>query len=249
MKKKFFTGLAPLLLVIAACVMTPAPALGSAELVFPSCTAPACPHVYKNGTPETEGKKLRGIAWGTLTLKNTKLGETTCHNIFAGFGVNPAGGGRAEGKVQAFYPYECEDPTCAGGGGTLTVTAGKTLPWTALSEETAAKEFFGKVGFKGPTENKKANPLTEPGQAEFNINCTTIGNPDFFGVGYTKQLNNGITIGTIPGEAEIQPEEVNAALWRNFESELFEAGRTETKTPKLKGIGYGGQEQLEVHNP
>src|SRR5262249_30430094 len=112
MSKKLSLGLAPLL-VIAAFVMTPASALGSAEITWPSCTAPACPHVYKNGVIGQEGKLLRYISWAVSSLHNEKVGTVECHNVFAGNAVNPTGGGRAEGKVQAFFPYECNDPTCA----------------------------------------------------------------------------------------------------------------------------------------
>jgi hypothetical protein len=247
MKKKFFSGLAPLL-VIAACVMTPAPALGSAEIVWPSCVAPNCPHVYKNGTFQAEGKILRYIGWGVLKLANNKLGVSECRNIFAGFMVNPVMGGRAEGKVGAWYQYECTNPTCNAPG--LIVKPGNTLPWKAEIVENGSKEFFQKTGFKGPTEHKKANPSTEPGQAEFNLNCTNIANFDFFGVNYTKILNNGISIGTIPGESTTQHESMNFSNMRDFETE-GETGAVEPETinPGLKSEGFGAQELLEVHNP
>jgi hypothetical protein len=242
MSKKLSRGLAPLLL-IAAFVMTPASALGAAEITWPSCTAPACPHVYKNGTIGAEGKPVRWIAWGTSQLQNEKLGTVECHNISAGFAVNPTGGGRAEGKVQAFYPYECNDPTCATAIGEITVKAGSTLPWKAETVENAGKEFFEKTGFKGPTVNKKANPATEPGQVEINVNCTTIGAPDYFGVRYYKILNNGAGIGA-PGTWELQAE---GATGRNLESEseTFPLGAKEL----VKVMGYAAQELIEVKNP
>jgi hypothetical protein len=239
---KLSLGLAPLL-VIAAFVMTPASALGAAEITWPSCTAPACPHVYKNGTIGAEGKLVRWIAHGNSQLQNTKLGEVECHNIYAGFAVNPTGGGRAEGKVQAFYPYECTDPTCATALGELKVTNGSTLPWKAETVENAGKEFFEKTGFKGPTENKKANPATEPGQVDFNVNCTTIGAPDFFGVQYYKILNNGVSIGAVPDTWEGQAE---SATGRSLESEAFGPGETKKS---LAVMGYGAQELIEVKNP
>jgi hypothetical protein len=248
MSKKLSLALAPLL-VIAAFVMTPASALGSAEITWPSCTAPNCPHAYKNGNIQAEGKPLRYIGWGVVQLANTRLGLVTCHLILAGFAENPTGGGRSVGKVQAFDQYECEDPTCAGAAGELKVKTGSTLPWKAEVVENASKEFFQKTGFKGPTENKKANPATEPGQVEFNINCTTIGAPDFFGVQYYKILNNGVSIGVVPGQEQIQSEAANPANARNLESETFGPGENETGTPGLKVEGFGGEELIEVKNP
>jgi hypothetical protein len=206
--------------------MTPAPAPGSAEITWPSCTAPACPHIFKNGLISAEGHNLRYIEWGVFHFKNAKLGEAECHLILAGFAVNRTGGGRAEGKVQAFTPYECRDGACEGQLGEIKVNARSTLPWKAEVMENAAKEFFQKTGFKGPTENKKANPATEPGQVEFNINCTapSIGASDFFGVTNYKILNDGISIGSAPNGEETLAESANPANMRNLESETFGPG-------------------------
>jgi hypothetical protein len=256
MKKKFFSGLAPLL-VIAACVMTPASALGSAEISWPSCTPPACPHVYKNGLIGAEGAKVRGIAWGNLKLTNENLGEVECRNIFAGFGENPAGGGRAVGQVQAFYPYECNDPTCAAAKGELKVTANNlagevTLPFKTEGVEQPAGSFYGKAGFKGPTENQKANKITEPGQTEFNINCTTITKPDFFGVSYFKDLKTGLSTAA-PDESETHHEIFDTLHYRNQETVSGAGGVGEIEKGKtganLKGEGYAAQELLEAKNP
>jgi hypothetical protein len=245
MTNKLSLGLAPLL-VIAAFVMTPASALGAAEITWPSCTAPACPHVYKNGTMGPEGEPVQEISWGNSQFHNTKLGEVECHNIYAGFAVNPTGGGRAEGKVQAFFPYECTDETCTVLSlGEIKVTNGKTLPWKAEVMENAAKEFFRKTGFKGPTENKKANPATEPGQVDFNVNCTMIGAADFFGVQYYKILNNGVSIGAAPAGETLQAE---GATGRSLESENNAFGPLEPKS-SLRVEGFGAQELIEVKNP
>jgi hypothetical protein len=85
-----------------------------ASRTWPSCTAPACPHVYKNGALAAEGARLRYIGWSVFQLTNGKLGIVECHLVLAGKAENPTGGGRAEGKVQAFDPYECNDPVCEG---------------------------------------------------------------------------------------------------------------------------------------
>jgi hypothetical protein len=225
--------------------MTSASALGAAEITWPSCTAPACPHVYKNGVMGPEGEPVREIFWGNIQLHSAKLGEVECHNINAGLLVNPTGGGRAEGKVQAFFPYECTDEFCTTQLGELKVTNGKTLPWKAEFVENAAKEFFEKTGFKGPTVNKKANPATEPGQVEFNVNCTTVAAADLFGVQYYKILNNGISIGSAPDEEQLQAE---GATGRNLESES-EAFLPLERKERIRVIGFGGQELIAVKNP
>ena len=248
MIKKLKSGLAPLL-VIAACVMTPAPALGSPEIVWPSCVAPNCPHVYKNGIIGAEGKPVRDIGWGVLKFSNAApgLAEAQCHSIWGGFLENPVGGGRAEGKVGGFYPYECTAPPCVGIGGEYRAAPGKTLEvgWKAEIVENGAKEFFQKTGFKGVTENVKA---TTAGQAEIILTCTATTIEAFFGVNYTKILNNGISIGSAPGESTMQREAVNPANMRNFESELH--GPLETETlPSLKVEGFGSEELIEVKNP
>jgi hypothetical protein len=257
MKKKFFTGLAPLL-VIAACAMAPGSALGSAEISWPACTAPSCPHIYRNGSIGPENSKIRGIAWGNLALHNERLGDVECRNIFAGFGINPTGGGRAEGSVQAFYPYECNDPTCAAAFGELKVTANNfagevTLPFKSEGVESPAGSFYLKSGFKGPSENQKANKITEPGQVEFNIDCTTITHPDFFGVSYFHALKTGLSIGAAPEESETHHESFDTLHYRNQESVGNAGGVGEVEKGKtganLKGEGYAAEELLETKNP
>jgi hypothetical protein len=232
--KKFLIGLAPLL-VTAAFAVIPAVSQG-----FETCVAPNCPHVYKNGTIGAEGTKIRGIAWGTGQLHNEKLGEVECHDIFAGFAENPVGGGAAKGKVQAFFPYECKDATCAASLGELKVTAGK-MPWVAEAEQQVPKEFWGRVGFKGPTPNEE--PAT-PEFVQFNVNCTTIAAGNFFGESDGKILNNGLSVGA-PGETQFVREAENP-ISKNLESKI--PGGAESKI-QPKGMGYGSQELLEVHNP
>jgi hypothetical protein len=239
MNKKFLICLAPLLVTAAFVVM---PAVSQGE-PWAKCVPGACPHVYVNGSVAAQGEPVNGIAWGNLQLHNEKLGEVECKNVFAGFGVNPVGGGNATGKVAAFFPYECTDETCELQLGTILVTAGK-MPWKgeALSPEKKLTEFWGKTGFKGPT------PLEEPSEPEFvqtHINCTASVQANFFGENDTKTLNNGITIGSIPGEVQsFQTKENPQAL--NLETHSIGVGEVKKK---LKGEGYGGEELLSVHNP
>src|SRR5262249_54195430 len=95
MKKKLLVGLAPLVVVAALLVM---PAASQA-----ACTAPNCPHVYKNGVKSAEGKELHTLAWGTLHLKTTvAIGEVECRNVFTGVLENPVGGGQAKGLIEVF---------------------------------------------------------------------------------------------------------------------------------------------------
>src|SRR5262249_41372015 len=146
MNKRFLIGLAPLVAVGALVAM---PAASQA-----ACTPPACPHGYENGVRTPEGKKVRGIAWGTGTLKNATLGVVECHNIAAGYEENPVGGGASKGKVQAYVPYECVSASClALGGKSINVVIGK-LPWRAEAIEPEAGVFRQRTGFKSGTTNK-----------------------------------------------------------------------------------------------
>jgi len=230
--RKLFIGLAPLF-AIAALIAVPATSQAA-------CVAPACPHTYENGVKVAEGKKSRTIAWGTLTLKNATLGVVECHNIFAGFAENPAGGGASKGKVQAFFPYECVSASCiALGGKGIAVTAGK-MPWEAEAIEPEAGVFRQKTGFKSGITNK---PPSTPGFVEFNVNCEGVTAPTFFGENNPKLLNNGLTIGAVPGEDEFTP---GAAGESELESELLGNGEP---AGKVKTQAYANQALLEVKNP
>lgn len=237
MNKKFLIGLAPLLVVTAAFVVMPAVSQG-----FETCVAPNCPHVYKNGVIGGAKVKVRGIAWGTLKLFNEKLGTVECHNVFGGFAENPTGGGPAVGQAQAFYPYECNDPTCKEKLGTIFVEPGK-LPWKGEALQNVPNEFWGKTGFKGPTPNKEP---TEPEFVQFHVNCTAITEANFFGENTSLTQNNGVSIGSVPGELQLFHESEKPCCVKNLETELIGPGET---LGKLKGQGYGSQELLEVHNP
>jgi hypothetical protein len=117
--------------------------------------------------------------------------------------------------------------------------------------ENPAGSFYGKAGFKGVSVNQKAPKNT--GQIEFNIDCTTITHPDFFGVNYVHILNNGISIGAGPGEAEGVHEINDPTHMRNLETVENSGGKGEvekgTGAANLKGEGYGAEELLEVKNP
>jgi len=218
MKKKLLTGLAPLV-VIAAFLVIPA-------------ASQAVPHVYKNGVIQTEGKKLRFIAWSTFTFTNPSVfGTSECHHAFEGFLENPTGGGAAVGKLQAFEPYECVDPACIGLGGKQIVFTPEKLPWNSEVTEPEAGVFrmsTGKKGEKGGT-----------GSIEIHENCEGFAMASFFGALAPKILNNGITIGAIPGELEF-----NASA-----GELESPDGPGIYEAKVKMQGFAAQELIEAKNP
>jgi hypothetical protein len=214
--KKVLIGLAPLLAIAALMAM---PAVSG-----------AVPHVYKNGTIGKEGSKVREISWGTVKLTNGTLGEVICHTIFAGFAENPKGGGAAGGKVQAFFPYECESASCLTlGGKGIQVTAGK-LPWKAEATEPEVGVFRQKTGEKGNTTES----------VHFTVNCEGVVEAEFFGQNSPKVLNNGKAIGALPGELEFD------AGAGELESVAIGGGATHGT---VKVQGYGEQELIEVKNP
>jgi hypothetical protein len=239
MNRKLLISLGPLL-AVAALAVVPAASQGVV------CTAPACPHVYKNGVAGGEGQKVREIWWGTLKLKNQTLGEVICHDIFGAFDENPTGGGNAKGQVQGFYAYECEDKLCTETlkGKGIKVTPGR-LPWLTEVFETAKKEFRLKIGHKGPTPNIEPNPLTEPGSVDFTVECEGVTGGKLFGELDPLILNNGISIGSGPGQMKLEPESINPES-HNLESEVFKETSVEGA---VKLEGYGAEELIEVKNP
>jgi hypothetical protein len=180
MNKKVFIGLVPLVAIAAFVVL---PGVSQA-----ACTAPACPHVYKNGVAGEEGKKVREIWWGTLKLKTATLGDIECHSIWGGFEENPVGGGVAHGQVQVVYPYECVDETCTKtlGGTAIHVIAGK-LPWLTQVIEPTAGDFRDKIA-----------------GADFTIDCQGVTTPEVSGEMEALNRNNGTSIGSGPGERQLK---------------------------------------------
>src|SRR5262249_29549968 len=176
MKKKFLTGIAPLV-VIAAFLVIPA-------------AAQAVPHVYKNGVIQAEGKKLRYIAWSTLQFTNPSVfGTSECHHAFEGFLENPTGGGAAIGQLQAFEPYECVNSSCIALGGKQIVLTPEKLPWNSEVTEPEAGVFRMATGKKGEKGGS--------GSIEIQETCEGIATAQFFGALAPKILNNGISIGAI----------------------------------------------------
>jgi hypothetical protein len=98
------------------------------------------PHWYKNGVALEEGPTSSGLgtlAWGALTLENSKIGALTCQTLVGGDLANPVGGGAGKGVMEAFTFFDCVAPTCEAAGGKAEVIPEK-LEWTSLLIEEAA---------------------------------------------------------------------------------------------------------------
>jgi PKD domain len=191
----------------------------------------ASPHWYRNGVMITDGQPVSTIAWGTLKLTNATLGEVECHEVIAGQVENPTDGGAAVDKVQASAPYECVSESCkALGGAGIEVTAEK-LPWNAEVAETEEGAFRMRTG----------NRLKAAGAVFERVNCIDAQNAQFFGENVPRFLNNGLAIGSAPGE-----EEFDQPGSGELESESLGAGKI---GGKVKIEGYLAQELLEIKSP
>jgi hypothetical protein len=97
------------------------------------------PHWYQNGVRVGETALESGqsiMAWGALTLENTKIGALTCLTLAGGDLSNPVGGGAGKGLLDAFAFYDCVAPTCEAAKGLLEVIPEK-LGWTSVLIEEA----------------------------------------------------------------------------------------------------------------
>jgi len=213
--------------------MAPASALGSAEITWPSCVAPNCPHLYKNGVLQKAKTPLPGIAWGTLKFTSASpYGEVECHTISAGFMENPTGGGSAIGKVQGHFPYECESASCKASGGTAIELTPENLPWSTEATEVEGGAFRMRTG----------NRIKAAGAVFLRVNCVGVKNTQFFAEDAPKALNNGISIGSAPEE-----EEFDQPGSGELESEA--GGLKLALAGNVKFEGYGEEELIEVKNP
>src|SRR5262245_11670982 len=124
-------------------------------------------------------------------------------------------------------------------GGKIRFFAEK-MPWRAEAIEPEAGVFRRKTGFKSGTSDQ---PPSEPEYVDIHFICEGVTAPILFGETNPKILNNGLTIGTVPGELEFTP---GAAGESELESELL--GFWEP-AGNVKVQGYANQALLEVHNP
>jgi hypothetical protein len=191
----------------------------------------ATPHVYVNGGIVAEGTRLQMIAWGTLKLTNSTLGEVECHTVSAGYLENPTGGGPAVAKVLGLVPYECVSESCKAAGGTGIEVIPGELPWSAEATEPATRVFRMRTG----------NKTKAAGAVSLGVDCIGVKNADFLGETAPTVLNNGISIGVTPGE-EAFDQPGSGELENVTLGGLKIAG-------KLKILGYAGQELIEVKNP
>jgi hypothetical protein len=99
MSKKLFTGLAPLLAIVAFAAM---PVAAQAE--------PHEGHYFKNSAKIAEGASVPVIGWGTLTLSSA-AGIVSCHNAVGGEVGNPSGGKAGTGKTLQFSTWACTQTT------------------------------------------------------------------------------------------------------------------------------------------
>jgi len=233
--KKLLLALAPLIVAVAL-----VPAAASA------CTAPACPHVYPNGSKAVAGKKVKTMGWGTIVLKNAFLTSVECKNVAGGYSENPVtvpAGGAAKGVVQAFYAYECVSEGCIKLGGKNIEAIPENLPWTGETTEAVPGVFRAQVG-KPP----KTPKVVEPGEVIVRVNCyktlptESVSNTQFYGENSPHILTAScVAIGSLPCEAEFdQPGS------GSLNNENIGIGTTEGT---IKGQGYLEQELIETKNP
>jgi hypothetical protein len=218
MNKRLQIGLAPLLAIAAFAVMPMA--------------AQAAPHIYVNGVKAAETKKVRFIAWSTLKFTNpSAFGETECHSVVGGLFENPTGGGAAMGKVQGLVPYECVNASCTTLGGKNILLTAEKFPWNFELTEPESGVFRNSMGKKGEKGGA--------GSIEFFVTCVGVAEAHFFGALAPKILNNGMSIGAVPGEMEFDEK---AGELESTDGPGRFAGRAKIE-------GYAGQELLEVQNP
>ena len=92
---------------------------------------------------------------------------------------------------------------------------------------------------------RTGNRIKVAGAVFLRVNCVGVKNTQFFAQVAPKVLNNGISIGSAPDEEVLQAE---GATGRNLESES-EAFLPLTAKERIKVMGFGGQELIEVKNP
>jgi hypothetical protein len=221
---KRLKGLA-LVLVIAAFAAVPV-------------SAQAAPHITSNGAL-LGSEPTPIIGWGTITLALTKppvdVGTTiTCHNVIAGYGENPAGGGAGTGQVEVFSTFNCEsEKNCLLGEATKVVA--EKLPWpTLLTEEVAGtirQETTG-VGVDIECVNKSNGKIEK--EVKFDIGTEPVKEK-----GQRPSVHKGASA-LHPGFVEFGPGS----------GELEVVGSKESVTGKTEGevktLGYEEQELINA---
>jgi hypothetical protein len=178
------------------------------------------PHWYQNHVLLTESALENGVptmAWGSLTLENTKLGAFTCQTLIGGSLANPTGGGAGKGFFEAVTFYDCTEPVCEGAKGLLQVTPEK-LKWSSVLIEEAGT-------FRDRIEGIAVREVCVGG----------AGNVEFHGK-LAPQLEAGTTIGAAPARLAFG---AGAATLQSTEG----AG---TVVARLKLMGFEGGEIISA---
>src|SRR5262249_25391990 len=137
----------------------------------------------------------------------------------------------AIGQLQAFEPYECVNPSCIALGGKQIVLTPEKLPWNSEVTEPEAGVFRMATGKKGEKGGS--------GSIEIQETCEGIATAQFFGALAPKILNNGISIGAIPGELE----------FATGSGELESTSGPGIYAAKVKVEGFSAQELIQAKNP
>jgi hypothetical protein len=184
---------------------------------------PSAPHWYENGVRLAETALENGepvIAWGHLTLENTKIGTVTCQTLAGGDIANPIGGGAGKGALEAVTLYDCTAPTCQAAKGLLEVIPEKPEWSSVLIEEAGA--------FRDRIE----------GIALWEICVGGATNVEFHGL-----LKPGLEAGTMIGSGPSKLNfEANSGSLESSEGPGALAG-------KLKLMGFEGGEVIRAKNP
>jgi hypothetical protein len=179
------------------------------------------PHWYKNGVSLEEGALGTDmLAWGVLTLENSKIGALTCQTLDGGDVAKPVGGGAGKGAIDAFTVYDCVAPTCEGAGGKLELIPDK-LEWTSLLIEEAGvfREKLEGIGLR--------------------VICAASAlNVEFHGT-LKPTLKAGTTIGSSPSRVEFEAGS----------GSLESPEGPGSVTGNLKFMGFEGGEIARVKNP
>jgi hypothetical protein len=180
------------------------------------------PHWYQNRVrlgETTLDEGLHVMAWGFLTLENTKIGAFTCQTLVGGDLANPAGGGAGKGVLKAVSFYNCVAATCEAEKGRLKVIPEK-LEWSSVLIEEAGGVFRDRI----------------EGIALREICVGAAGNVEFHGT-LKPKLEAGTIIGAAPAKLEF------GAGSGSLQSEKEGPGNA---SGKLKFMGFEGGEIISA---
>jgi len=203
MSKKLYTGLVPLLAVVAF-AMVPAAAQATQCKTSAAVVGP-CPHFYIGGSKVGVAPGKETLAWGTLSLTSA-AGDITCSNAVLAEEYNPAvvkpatESAAGEDDTLAFGSGNCVDETCPG----VAYVQPVDLPWPS--------ELI--VNGKGEVQDESYN-------VHVIIGCE---NPTKKGSGTGFAPNGGEILGAVEFETNANnkqtPTTINGASGCNKPSEI-----------------------------